>query len=443
MVMLITRDVTLTSSDYANWAGKGELLVIGIPDANGKQPRITATGVTPFNWQSTSGNLALVNLIDPGEIAFGSGHNPQKQTLTLIGITQTHGPARLILTHYEGGGGVSAPDPTLPIDDEVYFKNVLVKAGPNSHNVYLDRNGLHYIEGLISYGNACDGCHPLKLDGRTVFLYGSWLGSAGVHANLPGDNSGQTPLSSVACQVGVIRGNKFLDAVGATGGIAAAAAQIRVAIAGCDWPLGFQSNSYPTSPYTGPVTYRGTYYPSTPFWNRSWWESVRARGVTPPALYSNPDMLVTYYLDNTFEVLINGDQNPSNYYGLVTQPTFPTSYPSSADSNTPRMTNAAPPTSWFERARLVVANNCFRGGNSAKVLNHWPPRMSCSDREAPPWVRTWPACTDGQGFPDETNKFVMIGHNQCDVTDPVPSELNLSIANLEKIPNPPWRTWLR
>jgi hypothetical protein len=415
------------------------MLILGIPDARGKPPKIDHQAfATIINWQIDNGNLAMVNLINPGELAFGSAHMPHRQTLTLAGITH-RGTGRLILTRYEGGN--TPNNPTLPIDDEIYFKNVLVAKSVNSHNVYLDRNGIQYIEGLISYGNMSDGNHPLKLDGRMVFLYGSWLSSAGVHGNLPADNSGQAPLSAVACQVGVIRGNKFLDAVGIYGGVGAAQAQIREAIAACDYPQGFLSNTYPTVPYAGPITYRGTSYAASPFWNSGWWAAVQAAGTTPPALYSNPDMLVTYYMDNTFEVLMNGPYNVNNYYGLVAQPTFPTGYPSYAESYTPRFTNDAPPPGWFERARLVVANDCFVGGNPAKVQNHWPPRLACNDPVVPGWTASWPKCADGQGFPDETDKFVMIGQNKCGVVDPVPQEIRNAVALLETIPNPPWRSW--
>jgi cysteine-rich repeat protein len=440
MVAIIHNDVNITDpATVPFFASKGEMLVIGIPNAKGKPPTITHDTIgSIFSWRPTSGNIAILNLINPGEIGAGSAQNNHRTTITLSGITH-RGTGRLILTNFEGGNNPN--DPTLPIDDEVYFKNVLVAKSVNSHNVYLDRNGLHYIEGLISYGSVNDGNHALKLDGRMVFLYGSWLSSAGVHGNLPTDNSGQSPLSSVACQVGVIRGNKFLDAVGASGGTAAATAQIRVAINGCDEPQGFLSNTYPTVPYFGAVTYKGMSYSKTPFWDPLWWSGIGANGTVPPALYKNRDMLVTYYLDNTFEVLINGTKDPKNYFGLGAQPTFPTTYPSTAQSDTPRLTNQAPPAGWLERARLVVANNCFRGGNPGKVLNHWPPRMACNDREAPAWVKSWPECTDGQGFPDETDKFVMVGKNECGVSDQLPNEVRLSIEALEKFPNLPWRSW--
>jgi hypothetical protein len=439
MVMVIHNDLSLTSADFANWANKGELLVIGLLQANGAPPRINATGVTPFNWHSTSGNFALVNLIKPGEIGVGSAHHPHKQTITLVGITQPEGPGRLMLTRFEGGNAPN--DPMLPIDDEVYFKNVLVRAGPNSHNVYLDRNGLQYVEGLISYGNPGDGYHPLKLDGKLVFLYGSWLSSAGVLGVLPNDNSGQSPLSAVACQSGVIQGNHLLDAIDEQGGSAAGTAQIRVAISGCDDPQGFLSNTVPTRPYLGPLNYKGSVYTKTPFWDPQWWAQVRAAGTVPPALYKNPYMLVTYYLDNTFEVLINSDKSPDNYHGLLAQPTFPTSYPNYSQSDSPRLTNAAPPAAWLERARLVVANNCFRGGNSRKVTNHWPPLMACDAEGAPAWTASWSQCADGKGFPDETDKFVMLGQNKCGAADTVPKEVLDAIKALESVPNPPWRSW--
>ena len=440
MIAIFHNDLTITDGATVPYlASKGELLVIGIPNEKGKPPTITHDTIgSIFSWRANSGNIAILNLINPGEISAGSAYNDHRTTITLSGITH-RGTGRLILTNYEGGNNPN--NPTLPIDDEVYFKNVLVAKSVNSHNVYLDRNGLQYIEGLISYGNVNDGNHALKLDGRMVFLYGSWLSSAGVHGNLPTDNSGQAPLSSVVCQVGVVKGNKFLNAIGTYGGLGAAQAQIRVAISGCDDPQGFLSNTYPTAPYFGAITYQGMNYPKTPFWDPAWWSGVRAKGTVPPALYKNRDMLVTYYLENTFEVLMNGTKDPNNYYGLVAQPTFPTTYPSNAQSDTPRLTGAAPPAGWLERTRLVVANNCFRGGNPGKVLNHWPPRMKCNDPEAPTWVRSWPACADGQGFPDETDKFVMIGQNKCGLTDPVPQEIPAGIALLETIPNPPWRSW--
>lgn len=439
-VMIVHNDINLTSADYAYWASKGELLVIGVPDPSGKPPRVSGV-VTPFNWQITSGNLALINLMDPGEIGFGSAHLPTKQTLTLAGVTQTHGPHRLILTRYEGGGGAQANDPTLSIDDEVYFRNVLVRAGPNSHNVYLDRNGLQYIEGLISYGNLCDGCHPLKLDGRKAFLYGSWLSSAGVHDVLADDNSGQSPLSSVACQQGVFRGNYFLDAIDRFGGVAAATAQIRTAIVGCDYPQGYMSNTYPATPYTGPITYRGTSYAATPYWDPTWWAGVQARGTNPPELYANPDMLVVYQLDNTYEVLNSGTTNTESYHGAVSDPSFPVTY-AFAGSTKHIWTSDAPPAEWFERARTVILNGCFKSGSPNKVANHWPGSLPyCADATAPSWLASYGACAAGADYPDQTDKFVMLGANECGTTDQVPPEVQAAVDALEAIPDPPWRHW--
>jgi len=447
MVAIVHNDITITAGAEIPWlASKGEMLIIGIVDALGKPPEFTHDSAgTIVNWQITSGNLAILNVMGIGELQFGSAQNTQLSTLTLMGVTHetlknqgTSVGGRLILTRFEGGN-----DPTLPIDDEIYFKNVLVRGGPNSHNVYLDRNGLQYVEGLVSYGNRSDGAHALKLDGRLAFLYGSWLSSAGVHDNLIDDNSGQAPLSSVACQQGVYRDNHFLDAIDQFGGIAAAQAQIRVAIAACDYPQGWLSNTYPTTPYTGPLTYRGTDYSSSPYWNESWWTQVAAAGTEPPELYVNPDMLKVYWTGNRFEVKNNGSTNTLSYYGIHSDPTFPTTYPGPGQFASPRFTNEAPPARWFERVRHVMANNCFVSGSPDKMLNHWPGRMHCADSDVPAWLATYGGCATGATHPDETDKFVRLGANECGVTDAVAPEMQAAIDALEAIPNPPWRTWIQ
>jgi hypothetical protein len=69
--------------------------------------------------------------------------------------------------------------------------------------------------------------------------------------------------------------------------------------------------------------------------------------------------------------------------------------------------------------------------------------MTCDAADAPAWIPGYHACASGGEHADETDKFIMIGQNQCGVTDSIPSAMALSIANLEKIPNPPWRTWLQ
>jgi hypothetical protein len=431
MVAIVHNDLVLAPADFIWLASKGELLALGIPQETGRPPKLTAA-FTKFNWQTSSGNLALVNLENPGGIDFGSADLPHRQTLTLAGITQSEGPGRLILTRYEGG---SAPNnPLTPIDDEVYFKNVLVKAGPNSHNVYLDRNGIQYIEGLVSYGNRGDGNHPLKLTGRLVFLYGSYLSSAGVHGVLPDDNSGQAPLSAVACQRSVIRGNKFLNAVGRSGGLGAAQAQIREAIVACDDPQGWLSNTYPATVYTGPVDYLGQRLSATPYWDPAWWARIKARGTSPPALYANPDMLVGYYLDNTYEVLATAPGVATNHYGIVAQPTFPATHPSP-------FTAVAPPAGWLERSRLVVANGCFVSGNPGKVSRRWSGAMTCAAPDRPAWLSTYGACAKGASHPDDTGQFVMVGANACGRVDPLPAEVVEAVRTLEAIPDPPWRHW--
>jgi hypothetical protein len=438
MVAIIHNDVTLSSADFIWLASKGELLVLGIPQANGRPPKLTAS-FAKFNWQTTSGNMALVNLENPGEIAFGSANLPHRQTLTLAGITQSEGPGRLILTRYEGGNAPN--DPTLPIDDEVYFRNVLVKAGPNSHNVYLDRNGIQYIEGLISYGNKGDGNHPLKLDGRLVYLYGSFLGSAGVHGVLPDDNSGQAPLSAVACQRGVLKGNKFTNSVGRNGGLGAAQHQIREAIVGCDDPQGWLSNTYPTVPYTGPLNYNGVSYLSSPYWDPTWWASVKQKGISPPQLYTNADMLVTYHLENTYAIVATAPAVGTNHFGIVGQPTWPATYPSLAQSSTPKFTSVPPPADWMERSRFVVANGCFIGGNTGKVSTRWGGTMTCTAPDRPSWLNGYKDCGSGKTHPDNTNQFVMIGANVCGQVDAVPAEVTSAVSALEAIPSPPWRKW--
>lgn len=440
MVAIIHNDLTITAGSEIPWlAAKGEMLVIGIPDTNGRSPRfIHASHDTIFNWQVTSGNLALVNVIDPGMVQFGSAQNTQQSTLTMVGVTH-QSVSRLVLTRFEGGN--SPNDPTLPIDDEVYLKNVLTRDGPNSHNVYLDRNGLQYVEGLVSYGNRADANHALKMDGRLGFMYGSYLSSAGVHGNLPDDNSGQAPFSGVACQQGVYKDNKFLNAINVFGGAAAAQAQIRTAIAGCDYPQGYLSNTYPTRAYTGPLSYRGVNYASTPFWDESWWQSVQAAGTTPPQVYSNPDMLVMYWMGNTFETLNNGSSTTTNYHGIHSDPTFPAGYPSMSQTTTPRFTDDKPPNNWFERTRHVLVNSCFVSGNPNKALNHWPGRMNCADSDTPAWLSSYHACATGGVHPDETDKFIRVGANECGIEDTVPPEVGAAIAALEAIPNPPWRHW--
>jgi hypothetical protein len=438
MVAIVHNDITIPPADFIWLAAKGELLVLGIPAANGRPPKLTAT-FAKFNWQTNSGNLALVNLENPGEVDFGSANLPHRQTLTLAGITQSEGPGRLLLTRYEGGNAPN--DPKLPIDDEVYLKNVLVKAGPNSHNVYLDRNGIQYIEGLISYGNKGDGNHPLKLDGRLVFLYGSYLGSAGVHGVLPDDNSGQAPLSAVACQRGVIRGNKFTNAVGRWGGLGAAQHQVREAIVGCDDPQGWLSNTYPAVPYNGPVTYNGKDWAASPYWSPAWWAGIKARGINLPQLYSNADMLVTYHLNNTYAIVPSPPAVATDHFGIVAQPTWPASYPSSADTGTPKFTTVAPPPDWLERSRFVVANGCFEGGHAGKVSTRWGGTMTCTAPDRPTWLNRYRDCAVGKAHPDNANQFVLIGQNTCGKVDPIPAEVSTAVSALESIPAPPWRRW--
>jgi hypothetical protein len=194
-------------------------------------------------------------------------------------------------------------------------------------------------------------------------------------------------------------------------------------------------------PYIGPLVYRGTSYPSSPYWSSSWWAGVQIAGTAPPALYSNPDMLVTYYLENTYEVKMNGTQPASSYFGIVAQPTFPASYPSTALTSTPKFTLTAPPDAWFERSRLVVLNGCFVGGNPGKVSKRWGGTMTCAAADRPAWLSSYHECATGGTYPDSTSPFVMLGGNACGETDPTPPELAAAVAALEAIPDPPWRHW--
>ncbi len=422
------------------WAGKGEYLIIGIPDANGKPPSIAHPS---FNWQASSGNLALFN-VERARVDAGTSYfHGTKQTVTLGGLTWASN--RLLFTAYEQGGNNAAnPNrPDMPINDEFYLRGILVYGGPdggrNSHNTYLDRQWKQYLTNFISYGNEAGGNHALKQDGRFIYLGDSVLSNVGVHGALvaEGDYGGQAPGSFVACQEGIIERTVFVNMYGASPfggsvsrGVGAAQHQVRVAIHGCDDPQGFRSNTYATPAYLGEVQTPYGAYTSAPtaFWTGDW--------------ATFPDLAV-YYMGNTF---VGG--NPENRNvpdatwrgpAIVAQPSFPTDYAHGVTS-TPFFTLDAPPSSWRERSRIHVLNSCLVDADPAE--NHVPGRMNCDDPLAPAWVASLASCVADPGGPAEnSNKIVFHGSNQCGIEDAVPAAVQSGADALRAIFDPPWTHW--
>lgn len=425
MIALIHNDLFVATADFLWLPNRGELFILGLPRAD-KPPALTSDIGTLVNWQETSGNFAIGNLMLTKGISAGSAFLPHKQTVTMIGVT-FHGDSRVLFTSYEGGA-----DPPTPINDEVYIKNSMAYGAINSHNLYLDRNRLQYAEGLVTYGNRGDSNHGIKMEAQQIFVYGSWFSNAGILGNMADDDSGNAGFDSVSCHEGVVRGNHFMNAAIEGGSNPTPyQTQLRFSLVSCDMPQGWVSNTYPARPYKGPVDYRGVHYETSPYWDPAWW--------------TTSDSLATYIVGNTVTTRNNGVYRPASPFfpwrGFMSQGSFPATAASSSDLSqipTPDM----PPLQWREQTLNVLANNCLDGDilpDQHLFLNYRVPGLSCANAS---WRASWPECQAGAVYLNETNRFVTVGANQCGQVEPLPQNVLEGIARLEQIPDPPWRHWI-
>lgn len=424
-----------SSSPPPWWANKGEVMILGVPDANGRPPRMIGGGAgNLLQWQSTSGNLAVINLRGNQGIGVGSSfRHAIKQTITLYGVSRIAG-SRLLFTAYEGGGSnlLNPNDPSRPINDEIYIANSAVSGGCPSHNIYLDRNYLQYAYRLISYDSGGSGCaaavHPLKLDGRLVFCVECLLSNEGIHREIRSSRGGMAPLSAVACQEGVIINSTLRNHTGNEGGGSGAAQmQIRHALVGCDVEAGYKSNTAPAPVYDGLIAdpYNGIGMRMTRFWD-------------DPTYWIDPPLLTTYYVDNYVEIKRHSGAVEGAFYPLHHESSFPASS-GTFHQGGPDFTFVPPPLEWRERSRVLAVNNCFDGGNTMIARLNAPRFVNCNDPGAPSWAETWPGCANG-GHPSDEWPFVLL-QNDCESKQAIPIDVQSEIDRLMAIPRPPWQVW--
>lgn len=393
---------------------------------------------TVFNWvtsaQAPEASLAVINVrMNSGNLCFAAGARQAQLTLTLQSVTAKCN-SRILMMAFETPPESVVDDITdfseWPTDDRVYFRNVMGRSRV-SHTVYVDRTYVNWVEDSIILGSYSGGKHALKLEGQNVVVRNTIAGNLGAHGEpIVDPEFGTTVRTGNLATLSLAAGSRVvLDHVtsvmhytAAESNPNAVQSQIRDAIgAASDMPLGYRPNTYPTSPYRGPVDYLGEHYASSPFWDPSFWASIDTTD------WDNPHMLVSFVTNSE---VIQTIEDPERYqphlYALMTTGTYPTTRPSSGSASGWIIPEV--PADWVERQRIVVAGNCFDNGLLETNIGHaWPP------------LRTGPGMTHPE---DNTEKFIILGSNRCaDPDDPPAHVVSARDAYIAGLPQPPWLSW--
>jgi len=197
--------------------------------------------------------------------------------------------------------------------------------------------------------------------------------------------------------------------------------QLRDAVgAGCDMPMAYYPNAYPTKPYKGPVNHLGTYYAKSPFWDDSFWDSIDEKDYL-----NDKNMLVSFVTGSEVIQTVSKESYRSVLYALMTGGTYPTTRSLSGGGH------FAPdevPAKWKERQRIVVAGNCFDNG----LLPDQIGRFYSYIRDA----------TGSKHKYDNTGKYVYHGTNRCaDHGAPPPEVAKARDDFVRSLAQPPWTRW--
>ena len=420
--------------------------VIGKYDPVNMRPVLIRSHTTiPISWNSTASpnTLQMMNLRINATVGYCVGIGREKMIENnFIGqsITGKCG-GRFMIAGFESPSenftfGVS-DQTTYEADDKVYLRSIMARS-KNSHTIYLDRTHINWIEDSILLAPKAGGKHPGKFTGKNVVVRNSILTNSGTQGEIYvdpnpdwqiGTPTSLAPLSLAACSRVALDGLTLVNTYDPAGSNPTTIQwQARDALgAGCDLPMGYFPNSYPAQPYYGPVIYNGQRFEDNPYWTPEFWTSIdESQPMTDPGM-------ITSYVTNTQIVQFYTDQDTFQpvVYGLMTAGTVPTTRPDSSSGSGWFLPEITP--GWKELTRIVVSGNCLDNGLLTSNLSRMCPHIY--DSELP--------FAAGRISPiDNTEKFIMLGTNQCaNNENPASDVLHARDSWLNTLKQPPWIMW--
>lgn len=443
-VSILMNDIFLPRGKTA-WIGtrNSSHWLIGLYDPATMRPVHIESEGQPISWNSTApvNILQMMNLriTTDAHCAGNSGTKGTENNFVGQSITGKCG-SRFMIAGFESMPSSSTfdvADQTIyEADDKIYLKNILVKA-KNSHTVYLDRNYINWIEDSIFLGSRTGGNHPAKLTAKNVIVRNAVFSNTGAQGQSyidpdpewKGTKAGLAPLSLAACSRVSLDGLTILSRyVEGSSNSTAIQWQDRDALgAGCDLPMGYYPNAYPTKPYYGPVIYNGQRFESNPYWTSAFWAGIdETKPLTDPGM-------ITSYVTNTeiIQTYEDKDQWQPHIYALLTAGTVPTTRPDSSTGSGWIFPEHSP--DWKELTRIVVSGNCLDNGILVKNMTRMYPHV---------YTNSLPFGAGRISPVDNTDKFIMVGTNQCaNKESPAPEVIQARDAWINTLEQPPWLNW--